>query len=80
MVFTSGRTASNHTREVRNKVHDYLAAGTRLVWGLSPKSRSVTVYTPDGQARELGPEEELDGGGVLPGLRAPVASLFAVEP
>ncbi len=80
MVFTSGGTASTHTREVRNKVRDYLASGTRLVWVLWPKSRSVTVYTPDGQGRELGPEEELDGDDVLPGLRAPVASLFAVVP
>ncbi len=70
---------NDRAEDVHDKVRDYLAAGTRLVWVLWPKSRSLTVYTPDGQARELGPEQELDGGDVLPGFRAPVAALFAVE-
>ncbi len=71
---------NDRAEDVHDKVRDYLAAGARLVWVLWPKSRSLTVYTPDGQARELGPEQELDGGDVLPGFRVPVASLFAVEP
>ena len=65
--------------DVHDKVRDYLAAGTRLVWVLWPKSRSVTAYTPDGQARELDAEQELDGGDVLPGFAVRVAELFQVE-
>ena len=61
------------------KVREYLAAGTRLVWVLWPKHRSVTVHSPSGASRDLGPEAELDGGDVLPGFRAPVAELFAVR-
>ncbi len=65
--------------EVHDKVREYLDAGTRLVWVLWPRRRSVTAHTPDGVARELGPDDELDGGEVLPGFRARVAELFAVR-
>ncbi|MDP9374478.1 MAG: Uma2 family endonuclease [Chloroflexota bacterium] len=65
--------------EVHDKVREYLAAGTRLVWVLWPKRRSVTAHAPDGVARELGPDDELDGGDVLPGFRVRVAALFEVR-
>jgi Uma2 family endonuclease len=72
---------SPHDRaeEVHERVRDYLGAGVRLVWVLWPKSRTVTVYWPDGTARELGPDEQLTGGDVLPGFTARVQDLFAVE-
>ncbi len=62
--------------EVKEKVREYLAAGTRLVWVLWPRHRSATVHRPDGTARELGPDDELDGGDVLPGFSARVGDLF----
>lgn len=65
--------------DVRDRVREYLAAGTRLVWVLLPKRQAVTVHAPGGIVRELGPDEELDGGDVLPGFRARVADLFAVQ-
>ena len=64
---------------MHERVRDYLAAGTRLVWVLWPKSRTVTVYWPDGTARELGPGETLTGGDVLPGFTVAVSDLFVVE-
>ncbi|MCS7256985.1 MAG: Uma2 family endonuclease [Thermomicrobium sp.] len=69
---------SPHDRaeEVHERVRDYLGAGTRLVWVLWPKSRTVTVYWPDGTARELGPDEKLTGGDVLPGFDVTVSELF----
>ncbi len=69
---------SPHDRaeEVHERVRDYLVAGTRLVWVLWPKSRTVTVYWPDGTARELGPDEKLTGGDVLPGFDVTVSELF----
>ncbi|MCX2728234.1 Uma2 family endonuclease [Thermomicrobium sp. 4228-Ro] len=71
---------SPHDRaeEVHERVRDYLGAGTRLVWVLWPKSRTVTVYWPDGTARELGPDEKLTGGDVLPGFEVSVSELFLV--
>ncbi len=65
--------------DLREKVREYLDAGTRLVWVVWPRDRSVTVYAAGGEVRELREGDELDGGAVLPGFRARVADLFAVE-
>ncbi len=71
---------SPHDRaeEVHERVRDYLGAGTALVWVLWPKSRAVTVYRADGTARELGPEDALDGEAVLPGFQVRVSELFTL--
>jgi Uma2 family endonuclease len=65
--------------DVHSKVDEYLAAGTRLVWVLWPQGQSVTARAAGGQPRELGPDDELDGGEVLPGFRIRVRELFAVR-
>lgn len=70
----------DRAEEVHGKLREYLDAGARLVWVVWPRHRAVTVYTPDGRARELRAGEALDGGAVLPGFRAPVADLFATLP
>lgn len=69
---------SDRADEVRRRVRDYLEAGTRLVWLVWPRQRSVTVYAADGAVRELGEGDELDGGAVLPGFRVRVAELFEI--
>lgn len=66
---------SNHAREMSDKVLEYLAAGTRLVWVVEPRRRIVTVYTPDRTARILREDELLDGGDALPGFSLPVRAL-----
>jgi len=73
---------SPHDRaeEVHERVRDYLGAGTQQVWVLWPRSRTVTVYWPDGTARELGPDDQLTGGDLLPGFAIPVRDLFVVAP
>ena len=72
---------SPHDRadDVHDKVREYLESGTRLVWVLWPKRRSVTAHTPDGVTRKFNPDDELLGGDVLPGFRVRVAELFAVQ-
>lgn len=65
--------------DIHDKVREYLAAGTRAVWVMWPKRRSVTAYSPNGVARELGPGEDLDGGEALPGFRVRVGGLFEVR-
>lgn len=50
------------------KIDRYLLLGTRLVWIVEPRRRTVTVYEtnkPPVVFREYG---ELDGGDVLPGF------------
>lgn len=63
-------------REVGEKVRDYLAAGTRLVWVIRPRRRTLTVHRPGGEPRVLGPGERLDGGDLLPGFSLAVERLF----
>ena len=59
-----------------DRVYDYLAAGVRLVWIVEPLRRAITVFAPGTQPREFGEADILDGGGVLPGFRLPVAEIF----
>lgn len=70
---------SPHDRasDIHDKVHEYLEAGTRQVWVFWPKRRALTVHTPD-ETRELGPDDTINGGDVLPGFQVEVAAFFAV--
>jgi Uma2 family endonuclease len=70
---------NDRAMDVRAKVREYLAAGTRPVWVLWPDDRSVTAYTADVAPRELGPDGMLDGGDVLPGFQVRVGELFEIE-
>lgn len=67
---------SNTWAEVAAKVRDYLEAGTRLVWIVEPKSRSVTVHRPGAAPRVIDGAGTLDGEDVLPGFRVELESLF----
>ncbi len=64
--------------DVHGKVLEYLEAGARLVWVLWPRDRRVTVYTSAAAGYELGPDDVLDGGDVLPGFEAEVSGLFCM--
>ena len=70
------RSPRDRTRGSQSKVAEYLDAGVRQVWVVDPPTRSVTLHAPGIAARRLAEHEELDGGEVVPGLRAPVAALF----
>jgi Uma2 family endonuclease len=62
--------------EVAARVEDYLSAGTRLVWVVDPRVRTVLIYRLDGTIAGLREDGELDGEDVLPGSRCPVGELF----
>src|SRR5262245_13610526 len=53
---------SDAPAEVRTKVAEYLAAGTRLVWVVDPEPRTVTVYPSLFAPRVVGEGDRLDGG------------------
>ena len=63
--------------EVREKVRDYLAAGTPLVWTIYPRTSEVVAHTADGLARTYRREDVLEAPDVLPGFSCRVAELFA---
>ena len=62
--------------DVREKMRDYLAAGTLLARVVYPRTREVVVNTPDGLAKAYDEEGVLEGFEVLPGFRCLVSELF----
>lgn len=62
--------------QVIAKIDEYLAAGVRQVWLISPEHRTVTAYSSPTEVKILQETDELDGGDVIPGFRCRVAELF----
>ena len=71
---------SNTRKEMADKLRDYFAAGSRLVWYVDPERREVAVFTSPQQSRTLPQNENLDGGDVLPGFTMSLAELFSELP
>lgn len=71
---------SNTRKEMAEKLHDYFAAGTRLVWYVDPKHRQVQAFTSPTDSRTLTEADMLDGGDVLPGFAINLRELFAELP
>ena len=63
--------------EVDDKVKGWLDAGTKLVWVIDPKCRSVTVYRSAARATILTENDQLSGEGVIEGFCRVVGDLFA---
>lgn len=70
----------NTEAEMWRKLHDYFAAGVRLVWYVDPRTRSARAYTAVDQCVALGEQDSLSGGEVLPGFELPLKELFAKAP
>lgn len=63
--------------DAEEKVDAWLAAGTRLVWVVNPRRKSVTAHAGAGaspQTFRVG--DTLDAGDVVPGFTLPVAAIF----
>jgi Uma2 family endonuclease len=67
----------NTAREMNRKLREYFQAGVRLVWYIEPKTRTARAYTAVREWTEIGPDNSLSGGEVLPGFELPLAQLFA---
>lgn len=63
-------------RPVLDKVGEYLAAGTRLVWVIDPRRQRAAVYRSLTDVRQVGPDEALDGEDVLPGFTCLLTDLL----
>ena len=57
---------SNTAGEMEQKRREYFAGRARLVWQVYPDTRRVRVYTAVEPFEELGEDETLTGGDVLP--------------
>lgn len=63
-------------QKVRDKVNEWIAAGSDLVWVVDPQSCTVTVYERAVPPCVLGEGDTLEGGAVLPGFSCSVAEIF----
>jgi Uma2 family endonuclease len=62
--------------EVQEKVREYLHYGTRMVWLVDPRSKTVSAYYPSGEAHVYSGDEAVPGGQVLPGFSFRPSELF----
>lgn len=62
--------------EVEEKLADYRSAGVRLVWIVSPGSRTVQIRRADGSCALVCETGDLSGEDVVPGFTCKVADLF----
>ena len=67
---------TDYPKLLGEKLTAYFAAGTRVVWVVYPRTRSVAVYRSADEFVTFGPDDVLDGGDVLPGFSIRVANLF----
>lgn len=67
---------NDRVSEVEAKAADWLNGGTRLLWIVSPRSRTVTVYQSLQQIAVLTENDRLEGGAVVPGFSCRVGDLF----
>lgn len=61
---------------VQLKMMDYKDAKVRLIWVISPKTKTVLIRRLDGTCAELDANGELSGEDVIPGFACKVAELF----
>jgi Uma2 family endonuclease len=59
---------SNTEAEMRLKVREFFASGTRLVWLVDPEKRTARVFTGPDRFEVVTEDGVLDGGDVLPGF------------
>jgi Uma2 family endonuclease len=67
---------SNRASKIRQKTKAYFANGTRQVWVINPKTRTVRVFRSPAKSTLLVENDALEGEDVLPGFRCDVADLF----
>jgi len=62
--------------EVEDKIAEWLEGGARMVWVVSPKLHTVTVYRSLTDIVTLTAKDKLDGGEVVPGFQMNVTEIF----
>lgn len=67
---------SDRTIEVEDKVAAWIAGGSQLVWVISPKLHTVTVYRSLTDIVTLTEKDTLDGGSVVPGFLLLITEIF----
>lgn len=69
-------TPRHRYEELARWVADFKSAGVKLIWIISPKSKTVMIRRLDGTCAEVDEAGTLSGENVLPGFTCSVAELF----
>ena len=69
-------SSSERRAQIARKMDIYRATGTRLIWCVDPRRRTVSVHAPGRPTRVLSAGDSLDGEEVLPGLVIPLSEVF----
>ncbi|MBW3629751.1 MAG: Uma2 family endonuclease [Gemmatimonadetes bacterium] len=64
------------TREVREKVEDWIQAGAAVVWVIDPRARTVSIHDRAGSVTTLDETAVLTARELLPGWSCEVSALF----
>lgn len=67
---------SDRADDLQEKIVEYFAAGTRLVWVVHPRTRIIFAYRSPREVRALGEGDQLVADDVLPGFSCPVKRCF----
>ena len=67
---------SDTTVEVQDKVDDYLAGGTKMIWVINPRHKTVVVHRPQTIPHVLRQTDTLTGDDVVPGFSCAVSEIF----
>jgi Uma2 family endonuclease len=62
--------------DLDEKIAEYLAAGTQIVWVAYPTTHHVVAHFPKGEIRNFTADQILDAGNLLPGLQIAVKDIF----
>jgi Uma2 family endonuclease len=66
----------NTRAEIDERLRDFFASGSQLVWVVNPETESVEVCRSLTQRQIIGSGGFLEGGPLLPGFRFPIADIF----
>ena len=67
---------NDRSDQIEEKVQEWLAAGSSMVWAVDPFGKTVTIHRPGAQPITLTENQDLEGGDVLPGFVCRVALFF----
>jgi Uma2 family endonuclease len=70
-------SASNTSKEMKRKINEYFAHGSKLVWLIDPKKKTVDVYRSPTDKKRLTEDQTLRAPRVLPGFSLSVRVLFS---
>ena len=67
---------TDRTRQVADKIGEFLDCGVPLVWLVDPEARTVTVYRSLSDTEHLAQDNAISADAVLPGFSAKVSDFF----